>query len=270
MLSILLPIAGRNRKKYLDICIHFLKKQKFDNYEIILVEQVDCLLGNKRLGGPFYKNTTGIDKYIQIKDSNKNHFNQPWMENVGARYAKGKKLLFYDVDLICKDENYLEKIYEFDTPYFVAWNKMFCLTNKCSNNILCNTKVTNFSLENVYVSGMQKYAGVGFAVCIDKDFFFNKLGGYNENYLGWGGNDTDIAWRALNILKKEYKFSIDLYHLWHEKSYAKNLIHKRKSIWLTTKNNPHKITKRLKNANLGNIKKQTFINVNDIYIEYKK
>jgi len=269
MLSVIIPITGENRKKHVETCITFLRKQSWKDFEIVLIEQIDAMLGGSRTGGPLYENVPGIDKYLKIRDPGENHFNQPWMANVGARISDGDKFLFYDIDIVCTD-NYLQSVYNFDAPYFIAWNNMYCLTPENSDKVHTNKDIENEYISNaeVYCSGTLDYAG--FAVCITKNFFYNKLGEYNENYLGWGGNDNDIAWRALKILGREFKFKHNLYHMWHPKGYSKYMLWERRDVWLTTYKNPMKVNNRLLAIKKGNPNKQTYIDIRDIRVDSKK
>ena len=269
MLSVIIPITGENRKDHAEDCIHFLRKQPWTNFEIILIEQVDALLGGSRTGGPFYKTLPGVDKYLAIKDPGQNHFNQPWMANVGARIAEGDRFLFYDIDLICSG-NYLQEVHDFQAPYFIAWDKMFCLTSPQSQDVHETKTIERSYLDSteVFKSGVLDFAG--FSVSVGRKCFYEKLGEYNENYLGWGGNDNDIAWRAFKVIGKEFKFSHTLYHLWHTKAYVKYLLWERRDVWRTTYKHPRKVNNRLLKVPKGNPVRQTYIDISDIKVDAKE
>jgi len=265
MLSIIIPLTGKNKIKYAKTCLHFLNKQtlKRNKYEIIIIEQVNSLLGDKRTGGPFYNNMQGIDKYITLQDPSENHFNQSWIANVGARVAKGTKLLFLNIDMVCS-QNYLEAVAKFNAPHFLAWGKVYRLTEQISNRI-CNTgKVTPDMLRGLPTHKAHATKQCGSAVCSKKDFYWNQLGGYNENYLGWGEEDVDIATRALAILKRGYILNQPLHHLWHLQKYVTYLKPERQKLIAATRTHPMEITKRLKAASLGDRHKQTYIEINDL------
>lgn len=266
MLSIIVPITGENRRQQADIFLHLLRQQAFTNYEVILVEQVNALLGGKCLGGPFYTDLP-VDQYIAIEQKNgENHFNQPWMANVGARAAKGENFLFLDID-ITFNPNYLEEIYAYSKPFFIAHSHVTMLSQSSTEKLRSLRTVTDLgSLDGDHVeSGALKFAG--FSVCAQRDFFWDCLGGYNENYLGWGGNDNDIAWRAKTILGEEFLPNQEIYHMWHPKPYSKFLSMHRKGTWLTTYNNPKVVTDRLKRAPLGDLTTPSFIKLDDIWVD---
>jgi predicted glycosyltransferase involved in capsule biosynthesis len=266
MLSIIIPLTGKNKIKYANTCIHFLNKQtlKRNQYEIILIEQINSLLGGNRAGGPFYQNVKNIDKYIAIKDPGENHFNQSWIANVGARIARGNKLLFLNVDMIC-NKSYLEAVSKFNAPHFLAWNKVYRLSEQSSNQICQSLQLTNAMLQGIPVHKAHALKQCGSAVCSMKDFYWNKLGGYNENYLGWGEEDVDIATRAFTILKRGYILNQPLHHLWHLQKYVTHMKQERNKLIAVTRARPMEITKKLRNANLGNKNKQTYIKVDELW-----
>jgi len=265
MLSILVPITGKNRMEQVKVFLHFLQKQTLEKYELIFVEQVDALLGGKRMGGPFYADNIAY-KYLQVRGSGANHFNQPWMANVGARHATGDKFLFLDIDIVT-EEDYLQNVVDFDAPYFFTYSTMYMLTKEGSDLVKKDDNVSVPACKGALVgeSGALKFAG--FAVCAQKEFFFDQLGGYNENYFGWGGNDNDIAWRARHILGKEHRLPGNIYHMWHPRAYTEFLKWERKSIWLTTKRHPQVVTNRLKKAKLGKENDFTLIDIDDIWVD---
>lgn len=49
---------------------------------------------------------------------------------------------------------------------------------------------------------------------------FTKVNGFNEDYVGWGREDADLAMRLMNSGIKRYDapFSALVYHLWHEEN----------------------------------------------------
>lgn len=54
---------------------------------------------------------------------------------------------------------------------------------------------------------------------------FNKIHGFNENFIGWGREDSEFVARFLfngGILRR-LKFAGLAYHLWHEENSRKNL-----------------------------------------------
>lgn len=59
-----------------------------------------------------------------------------------------------------------------------------------------------------------------------------KVNGYNENFEGWGHEDSDLTLRLLNSGKKKFvlKFSAIVYHLDHQENKSKDKENKNKAI----------------------------------------
>lgn len=66
--------------------------------------------------------------------------------------------------------------------------------------------------------------GLGCNMSFWKDDFI-KVNGYDEKFVGWGGEDHDFALRLQNLgLQKRYlKFAGIVYHLWHEDKFMDNV-----------------------------------------------
>lgn len=258
-ISVIIPVMGGNRQRNLSSCLHFLRQQEYKNFEVILVEQIGCVLGQFNSQKPVYQKAH-VDKYVVIEDKKNKKFNQPWMSNVGAQISTGDLLLFYDVDLVVAP-TYLKMVAEFNKPFFFAWNKIFHLTQNISDQIIKTKKLVRDPHAVVYTPGRKTYAG--YSVAIERNFFFNKLGCYSENYLDWGGNDNDISARAFYLMGAEYKCPHNIHHLWHPRTYAKASGANRQLVF-ATRRHPQQVIKRLLKTNLGNPKFPTFIPMRDL------
>ena len=53
---------------------------------------------------------------------------------------------------------------------------------------------------------------------------FLKVNGYDENFEGWGREDSDLFFRirALGVMKRHMKFAGIAFHLWHEDKFMDN------------------------------------------------
>jgi GT2 family glycosyltransferase len=102
MLSII--INTNNRVKELDICLDFISKQTFFDYEIIIIDQNENLPGIEDI----------IKKYSKIiyKRFNKN-LGPAVGRNFGSKLAKHALLLFLDDDAYLKDKFTIEKTIKF-------------------------------------------------------------------------------------------------------------------------------------------------------------
>lgn len=262
MISVIIPLTGTNRKRHIITCIEMLRKQTYKDFEIILVEQINCSLLDAPTKDKYYQKA-GADKYIAIENKINGKFNQPWMLNVGAKIAKGNQLLFFDVDIVT-GPNYLKAVSEVDEPFFLAWKKCYHITKAKSEIIHKTKKIVKDKGAEVYTSSGRHYSG--YAVCATRDFFFNTLGCYNESLFDWGGNDNEIAARAEYFMKKKtYQLEKPIFHLWHPRSYAKSNKYNRACVF-TARRHPREVSNRLLKKKLGRPENPTLINIDDILV----
>ena len=176
-LSIIIPTL--NEEKYLPILISQLKKQTFQDFEIIVSD-----------GG-------STDKTREIAQS----FGCKVVEgglpgkarNEGAKVAKGELFLFLDADNIYLSDDFLEKaIKEFEKrnlgvatfPLYVAGNFI--------------DKIAYF-FYNLLVKITQRFFPLACNIILTKKEVFEKVGGFDEKIFL--GEDHDFAQRAGKISK---------------------------------------------------------------------
>ena len=254
-IAVIIPVVGEWRKQNLAMALMFLRKQSFQDIEIILVEQTDCKIGGQRSKRAFF-NKAPVDKYIAVTNTINHEFNQPWLANVGAQLADAKKLLFFDSDLITR-KHYLKNVHEFDEPFFYAWNKCLHYSQKITSKIYQTKKLLSDSNAEEHIAGVKAHEG--YSVCTDRDFFFKQLGCYNENLFGWGGNDNEISARVRHFLGRGIKsLPVPISHLWHPRGYAHST---NRGFVIAARKNPERITNLLLNKKLGSTKNPTLIKI---------
>ncbi len=269
-ISIIIPICGDHRIPYLHTVLDYVHKQNYTDVEIIVVEQINCTLGNMHIAGPYVTKDSRITKYQVIESKNHPVFNQPWMSNVGAKLSIGSKLLFMDSDIIIPP-GYLQRISTTLFSFAFGFENIKFISRKDSKKILHGDQIelTYANLDHIYSSGIVVGQHPGHLVCVDRNFFINTVGYYSENYFGWGGNDNDLARRALHILnnpkyaRHTTRIPSDVFHLWHERGYAKSSPEV-KALYYKTHYNPAEVTKRLLQKKLGNVKHPTFISMDNL------
>lgn len=194
--------------------IDFLKAN-FD-FELILVEQDT----ETRI-----PDTSLFDNYI-FSYSDK-HFNRSWAFNVGSVQAKTDKLYFGDCDLICPVKQLNESIEILETKGCVSpYGKVVDLhPNECRIDKIQEDKLQEW--ESINRSGRSGTNLTGGIVGFRKDDFL-KIGGWCEDFEGWGGEDDFLTWKVKNWITWE-EMKGDVYHLWHvrpkidQTAYKKNL-----------------------------------------------
>jgi predicted glycosyltransferase involved in capsule biosynthesis len=249
-----------NRLEGLRALMQSIKSQTYKNFETIVVEDTQ---GRKESSFPFGNE---VNKVITITDPEHRKFNKSWIMNVGAREAATDNLLFIDSE-ISFGLDFLQKVIEFaqNKQFFNCWSEYICMVGRDNPN----------ERRHFFPKTIRAMIGIFFS---KRDFFFNVLGGYNENYFGYGGEDNDIFHRAKfifenNNIKYEENFwerfetTIPVmnytiyhhYHHWHPPEGPNPLCPNREDILINTFKNTQKIIDKLIKTNIGNLKCPTLI-----------
>ena len=231
------------RLKNLYETLHCIEYQTYRDYEVILVEEV--------FNGNIIFEDAEVDKYIQVKASKNS--NRSWTRNVGAKAAHGDRVLQIDGDILF-GKDYFQKIVDCPYGWFIGWGTCYRLTPEGANEWTLNEDLDQlYRYSDPHYGIIHSISGgaCGFSSCFSRQFYFNVLGGYNENFTGWGGEDDDITLRASHILGDFYNLPYTIYHLPHGSRYGGNReIDK-------TRADPNGVTERLKKADLGRVEGAT-------------
>lgn len=256
-ISIIIPYTygGSVRERALAVLLDSLKEQLFQPFELTVVEEVikgakSTFIGHER-----------VNHHIVLRDDRK--FNKSWIVNVAARKANTNSLLLIDADSKMRKEHLGEVFtYRNAQPQF----KFFCAYLYLKLQPGKDNPVERLT-SSLY---LQAVGGAWFCY---KDFFFNTLGGMNENYFGYGAEDNDMWCRVQSWYNKtlgnnsEYPIPmmpVNMIHQYHDwapfKSDRYDMLNK-------TKNHPDIVTERLIAAKLGKESGPTVIETKDIPIE---
>ena len=150
-------------------------------------------------------------------------FNRSWALNVGLLNSTNNKIMFTDCDLIMKHDELIHSLSMLDNHDMISPYKSV---------IDLNNIESEYNSEDIFLIEREGRGGLnicGGITLFNKESIL-KIGGYDENFIGWGGEDdlqTIKVERFLNWKEMNYK----CYHLYHDKSkidknfYLKNLIH---------------------------------------------
>jgi hypothetical protein len=134
-----------------------------------------------------------------------------WAFNVGARLAKGTLLLLHDNDMLVPRDYSSEHLARVQNGYEVVSLKrfIFFLSQGHSGRLLSSDE---FPLNEPPESIMQNAEGGG-SLAITREAYF-AVGGFDESFVGWGGEDNEFWERAQTRRVWPYGY-LPLVHLWH-------------------------------------------------------
>lgn len=247
MFTIIIPwMSGNERREeiFIDMLECVSQQNFFDGDEVIIVEQKDTdEVKEVQLTSP-----TDTCSYRKIELHSKEAFNKAWCINVAARLAKNERLIVWDADMIV-EESFLENISSL--PVSLCWNKAILESGRD------NPKERIISPSDTHALG-----GIW---AIQRSVLFNELGGMNENYFGYGGEDCDLYRRAAYILYADMNTELFAqentirhpYHDWEPIDHSTRPMFAR--ILDYTMANPALVTRRLKLADVGKVKEPSLI-----------
>lgn len=254
MISVLLSTAGNDpeRRENLIEVLHCLKKQSYKNWELILVEQT--------LDGNFYNDQLPCTQYIPVQDPKNRGYNASWGRNIGAKAAKGDRLLFLDADIIF-DTDYLEKVAAFKgDPFFIASSSIAWSKPKHKAKYLKkrNLKKVLHQSDILYKS-IEGTMPINIALGFEKKWYLKTFGGYIENFFRHGLEDGEAIKRVLQCLEKKFEALHTvkeatighLHHSYRDRRYSQL----NKQVWKTyAYESPKILRKALKKVKVGNPK----------------
>lgn len=188
----------QNLKKVIDWILGF------NGVELIIVEQDT----SSKL--PAYS-LRGF-KYIFTKSSLP--FNKSMAFNVGTKHATTKVIVFGDSDLIMDPQEFINAVkllenYEAVNPY----SKVIDL--EPNENGMSLEQLKSINRPGRGETDIQKTPIAGGIIMFRKEALI-KIGGWDESYIGWGGED-DFQGHKIRVLLNWTECPYRCYHLHHEK-----------------------------------------------------
>jgi GT2 family glycosyltransferase len=134
-----------------------------------------------------------------------------WALNVGARVAEGRVFVFHDNDMLVP-QGYAAEIWNrYIDGYEVVNLKrfIFYLTERHSREVASGFQLGAVEPPDAVVQNSE----AGGSVAMSRDAFF-AIGGYDESFVGWGGEDNEFWERAQTRRVWPYGY-LPIVHLWH-------------------------------------------------------
>ena len=211
--------AGRPE---IDDTLDSLKRQtlKRENYEIIVVSEIQKLRSVENQG----------IKFIQVETRN-----PAIKRNTGASFAQGSILAFIDDDALAPDD-WLEKgllNLQNNPSYCGVGGPNLLPPNANRKEQLTNIILNSPLLGSGHISYSTKFAArqakLGeIHLCnffVWKDVFLD-VGGLNE-YVGYGGEDTEFVYQVKKNLGKKFFYSSEIYVYHHRREFGWSYVKQR-------------------------------------------
>ena len=188
-------IPTYERHDYLSKLMKFLTAQKWQDFEVIVVDQ-------SQEKWPGRNESYGFDFFYihtEIKSTAK-------ARNLGAFYARGEVLAFTDDDCEPRSEWLRNAFRYFSRPDVIG-----------IEGLIRSDKIGDPDYRTVTNEGFE---GIGFmtANLFIKSDIFNSINGFDEAFDTPFREDTDLAWRALEYGKIPYGNNVEVFHPPHKRS----------------------------------------------------
>lgn len=142
-------------------------------------------------------------------------FNKSHAFNVGTRYAKTDIIVFGDSDLIMHPEDFIKALNALNS---------YDMINPYNSVIDLNYQENSFPLEQIVKinrpgrgeTDIQKVPLCG-GICIFRRSSLHRIAGWNEDFIGWGGEDDFQSIKVKHFLNWT-EMSSKCYHFYHDKA----------------------------------------------------
>lgn len=205
--------VGGARARNLLACLAALRDQDGHRDEVsVTVVESDT--------APTWRDTVEplVDHYVFARHDG--HFNKSWAVNVGVRETPGEPELICVLDTdILADRRFLSRnldrmAREPELSAFLPYRRMFCLDPETSAAAIrrrCERGEADVPLDAVRSLVLKEPPG---ACLWARSTIFDAIGGFDERYQGWGGEDDDVVAR-LSLAGRFTRFDDPLLHLAH-------------------------------------------------------
>jgi GT2 family glycosyltransferase len=137
-------------------------------------------------------------------------YNRAWTLNTGARMARGEVLVLHDNDMICPALYAAETLARSREGWLFQELKRFTfyLDEADTAEVFASGRMRT-DLVTTVVQNLH-----GASIAVRRQAFFD-IGGFDESFVGWGGEDNEF-WERAQTTKRVYPFGyLPFAHLWH-------------------------------------------------------
>jgi predicted glycosyltransferase involved in capsule biosynthesis len=203
-ISFVIPHRGAERLPLLQTALQTILSQRGISIECIVVEQsakpeiTELLPGIRHIHLPHKTNTNGWYK--------------SWAFNIGVKDARANIVVCHDGDILVPCDygrEILKHMGNTNLEVLHLQRFLFCLNQTDTNKTTTAKKLPNNAVPERVRQNWQ-----GGTLAIKKNAFF-RIGGYDERFVGWGGEDNEFYDRCTTLNGWRYGY-LPFIHLWHE------------------------------------------------------
>ena len=170
----------------------------FGSIEIIVVEQ-----DSKRKLPPH-----SLKGFRYIFTESNLPFNRSWAFNVGLKYATTNAIVFMDSDIVMDPNEFIDSLRKLE---------QYECVNPAKNIIYLNQSETNMNFDqwrNIIRSNDLNEDSLCRGIVMFRKDSIQKIGGWSEDFIGWGGEDEHQNFKVKNLLTY-FECDYRCYHLYH-------------------------------------------------------
>jgi predicted glycosyltransferase involved in capsule biosynthesis len=147
---------------------------------------------------------------------NEKPFSKAKVINKTVEKSKGDILVIADADLFFEPSLLEESIKQLETRAWVIPFKRVLNISKESTHDLLETE-PQWPVPINLETHPRRYAAMGGINIVPRQHF-ETVGGFDERFVGWGGEDDAFAASLNNLCGYVKRMDATLYHLWHERN----------------------------------------------------
>jgi hypothetical protein len=211
-ISVIIGHKGFERLPLLLCTLKYLASQRDVKLECIVVEQDNSSQIKDYL-------PTWVDYHFQKYNGESKGYNRSAVFNYGVRLARGEIVLLHDNDILVPSTYCKDIVDTMKQGYDVVNPKRFVyyLTKEHTKKIIGLDGAITLDKPEYILQNLE----AGGSVAIKKDAFI-RIGGMDEAFIGWGGEDNEFWWRCATLERWIWGFT-SVIHLWHKSQPLKEM-----------------------------------------------
>lgn len=202
--SFVIGHRGMNRVPQLLATLASIAAQRGPSCECVVVEQSEARELCGRL--PSWVTHVYTPPLVPVMP-----YSRAWAFNVGVKHSRGRVVVLHDNDLLIPMDYAGEILRRVDEGFDAVNVKrfIFYLREEHSRRLIAGKS----DLAAIAPESIMQNAEAGGSIAITRTAF-DRIGGLDESFVGWGGEDNEFWERAQTLQVWPYGY-LPLVHLWH-------------------------------------------------------